>query len=59
MGVCTRIGWTVTGRLAGHVRECESVCKVQIANPDEELNETVETCWQTENFGRQILQKLQ
>ena len=51
VGVRTRIGWTVTGRLPGHVRECESICKVHVATPDEELNETVKTWWRTENFG--------
>ena len=51
IGVRTRIGWTVTGRLPGHIQECESVCKVHVATPDEELNETVKTWWRTENFG--------
>ena len=51
VGVRTGIGWTVTGRLRGHIQECESVCKVHVATPDEELNETVKTWWRTENFG--------
>ena len=51
VGVRTGIGWTVTGRLPGHIQECESVCKVHVATPDEELNETVKTWWRTENFG--------
>ncbi|KAL9977438.1 hypothetical protein ACROYT_G014841 [Oculina patagonica] len=51
IGVRTRIGWTVTGRLPGHIQECESVCKVHVATPNEELNETVKTWWRTENFG--------
>ena len=37
IGVRTRIGWTVTGHLPGHIQECESVCKVHVATPDEEL----------------------
>ena len=36
-----RIGWTVTGRAPGYIQEQESVCKVHVATPDEELNETV------------------
>ena len=36
IGVRTRIGWTVTGCLPGHIQECESVCKVHVATPDEE-----------------------
>ena len=51
VGVHTRIGWTVTGRVPGYVQRQESVCKVHVATPDEELNETVKTWWQTENFG--------
>ena len=51
VGVRTRIGWTLTGRLPGHIQECESVCKVHVATPDEELNETVKTWWRTENSG--------
>ena len=51
VAVHTRIGWTVTGRLPGHIQECESVRKVHVATPDEELNETVKTWWRTENFG--------
>jgi len=51
VGVRTRIGWTVTGRVPGYVQEQESVCKIHVATPDEELNETVKTrCW-TETFG--------
>ena len=49
--VRTRIGWTVTGRVPGYIQEQESVCKVHVATPDEELNETVKTWWRTENFG--------
>ena len=41
VGVCTRIGWTVTGRVPGYIQEQESVCKVHVATLDEELNETV------------------
>ena len=51
VGVRTRIGWTVTGRLPGRIQKCESVRKVHVATPDEELNETVKTWWRTENFG--------
>lgn len=51
VGVRTRIGWTVTGRLPGNIQECESVCKVHVATPDEELNDTTKTWWQTEKFG--------
>ena len=38
LGVRIRIGWTVTGRLPGHIQECESVCKDHVATPDEQLN---------------------
>ena len=51
VGVRSRIGWTVTGRVPGYIQEQESVCKVHVATPDEELNETVKTWWRTENFG--------
>jgi len=51
VGVLTRIGWTVTGHVPGYVQRQESVCKVHVATPDEELNATVKTWWRTENFG--------
>ena len=51
VGVHTRIGWTVTGRVPGYIQGQESVCKVHVATPEEELNETVKTWWPTENFG--------
>ena len=41
VGVRTREGWTVTGRVPGYIQEQESVCKVHVATPEEELNETV------------------
>jgi len=41
VGIRTRIGWTVTGRLPGYVQEQESVCKIHAVTPDEKLNETV------------------
>ena len=49
VGVHTRIGWTVTGPVPGYVQRQESVCKVHVATPDEEFNETVTTRWRTEN----------
>ena len=49
VGVGTRIGWTVTGRVPGYVQRQESVCKVHVATPDEELNETVKTWWRYDN----------
>ena len=51
VGVHTRIGWTVTGRVPGYIQGLESVCKVHVATPEEELKETVKTWWRTENFG--------
>lgn len=51
VGVRARIGWTLTGCVPGYIQEQESVCKVHLATPDEEVNETVKTWWQTENFG--------
>ena len=51
VGVRSRIGWTVTGRVPGYIQEQESVCKVHVTTPEEELNETVKTWWRTENFG--------
>ena len=45
VGVHTRIGWTVTGRVPGYIQGQESVCKVHVATPEEELNETVKTWW--------------
>ena len=51
VGVHTRIGWTVTGRVPSYVQRQESVCKVHVTTPDEELNETVKMWWRTENFG--------
>ena len=51
IGVHTRIGWTVPGRLPGYFQRQESACKVHVATTDEELNETVKTWWRTENFG--------
>mgnify|MGYP000509560529 FL=1 len=49
VGVHTRIGWTVTGPVPGYVQRQESVCKVHVATPDEERNETIKTWWRTEN----------
>ena len=43
IGIRTKIGWTITGRLPGYIQDCESVCKVHVTTPDEELNETVKT----------------
>ena len=43
VGVRSRIGWTATGRVPGYIQEQESVCKVHVATPDEEFNETVKT----------------
>lgn len=51
VGVRTKLGWTVTGRLPGDIEEGESVYKVHIATPDEVLHEAVKTWWRTENFG--------
>ena len=51
VGVHTRIGWTVTGRVPRYIQGQESVCKVYVATPEEELNETVKSWWRTENFG--------
>ena len=51
VGVHTRIGWTVTDRVPGYIQRQESVCKVHVGTPDEELNETVKTWWRTEDFG--------
>ena len=45
VGVCSRIGWTVTGHVPGYIQEQESVCKVHVTTPEEELNETVKTWW--------------
>ena len=51
VGVHTRIGWTVTGRVPSYVQRQESVCKVHVTTLDEELNETVKMWWRTDNFG--------
>ena len=51
VGVRTKLGWTVTGRLPGYIEDGESVYKVHMATPDEVLHETVKTWWRTENFG--------
>ena len=51
VGVRTKLGWTVTGRLPGHIEDGESVCKVHIATLDEVLHETVKSWLRTENFG--------
>ena len=51
VGVRTKLGWTVTGRLPAYIEDGESVYKVHIATPDEVLHETVKTWWRTENFG--------
>ena len=51
VGVRTKLGWTVTGRLPGYIENGESVYKVHMATPDEVLHETVKTWWRTENFG--------
>ena len=51
VGVRTKSGWTVTGRLPGYIEDGESVYKVHIATPDEVLHETVKSWWRTENFG--------
>ena len=51
VGVSTKIGWTVTGRLPGYIRDSKSVYKVHVATPDEVLHETVKTWWRAENFG--------
>ena len=37
--------------MPGYIQEQESVCKVHVGTPDEELNETMKTWWRTENFG--------
>ena len=47
----TNLGWTVTGTLPGYSRNSESVCFIQVASPEEELNELVKTWWKTESFG--------
>ena len=41
VGVHARIGWTVTGHVPGYIQRQESLCKVRVGTPDEELNETV------------------
>ena len=51
VGVRTKLGWTVTGRLPGYIEHGESVYKALIATPDEVLHKTVNTWWWTENFG--------
>ena len=51
VGVRTKLGWTVSGRLPGYIEDGESVYKVHMATPDEVLHETVKTWWRTENFG--------
>ena len=43
VGVRTKLGWTVTGRLPGYIEDGESVYKVHMATPDEVLHETVKT----------------
>ena len=46
VGVRTKIGWTVTGRLpgyiGGYIQDSESVYKVHVTTPDE-ADETVKT----------------
>ena len=51
VGVRTKLGWTVTGRLPGYIEHGESVYKVHITTPYEVLHKTVKTWWWTENFG--------
>ena len=51
VGVRTKLGWTVTGRLPGYIKDGKSVYKVHVATPDEVLHETVKTWGRTENFG--------
>lgn len=51
VGVRTKLGWTVTGRLPGYIEDGESFYKVHLATPDGVLHETVKTWWRTENFG--------
>lgn len=43
VGVHSRIGCTVMGRLPGHIQKCESICKVHVTTLDEDLHETVNT----------------
>ena len=51
VGVHTKLGWTVTGRLPGYIEDGESFYKVHLATPDGVLHETVKTWWRIENFG--------
>ena len=51
IGVRTRLGWNVTGRPPGYLRESEPVFKIHICSHDEELYECVSSWWRTEDFG--------
>ena len=51
IGVRARLGWTITGRLPGYLRESESVFKVHVSSHDEELHERVRSWWRMEDFG--------
>ncbi|XP_028413784.1 uncharacterized protein LOC114536629 [Dendronephthya gigantea] len=51
VGVCTKLGWTITGPMPEHVRDSETILSIHVPPPDEELHNKVKFWWRTEEFG--------
>ena len=51
VGVRTKLGWTVIGRVTGYYKDSESVFHSHVSSPDDELHSMVKSWWKTESFG--------
>jgi hypothetical protein len=43
VGICTKLGWTITGPMPEHVRDSEAIFFVHIPSPNEELHNKVKS----------------
>ena len=51
IGICTKLGWTITGPPPDHARDYEDIYHVHVPSPNEELRDKVKSWWRTEEFG--------